>query len=62
MVIGFALVTGLGLSGYWLSRTRYTVKMLVLRKGGKQATFVTYGTFGLGQRAVTVPIKHVSIH
>lgn len=57
--LGFFLF-GTGLSGYWLARTMNTVRRLVLRKGGKHITIVTYGLFGANSRYTTVPVSHCS--
>jgi hypothetical protein len=51
--------TGAGISGYWLSRTLKTVRRIILRKGGKHVTIVTYGLFGPYSRSTTVPVQHV---
>jgi hypothetical protein len=57
--VGFFLF-GLGLSGYWISRTLKTVRRLILKKGGKHVTIVTYGLFGPYNRYTTIPVQHVS--
>ncbi len=54
------LLFGTSLSLYWLSRNMNTVRRLVLRKGGKHVTIVTYGLFGVSSRHSTVPIQQVS--
>ncbi len=51
--------SGCGLSCYWLLRTTNTVRRLVLRKGGKHITLVTYGILGSTSRVRTVPVTHV---
>merc|ERR1712066_1156328 len=51
---------GVGLSGYWLSRTLNTVRQLVLRKGGKHLTIVTYGVLGRSSKFTTIPLAHCS--
>merc|ERR1712038_1407194 len=53
---------GVGLSGYWLSRTLNTVRQLVLRKGGKHLTVVTYGILGRSSKFTTIPLNHCSAH
>ena len=37
---------GAGLSSYWAVRTMYTVRRLVLRKGGKHVSIQTYSLTG----------------
>lgn len=59
VAFGFFLF-GCGLSGYWLSRSMNTVRRLVLRKGGKHVTIMTYGILGKTTRQVTVPVSHCS--
>ena len=54
-------ISGVGLSGYWLVRTTNTVRQLVLRKGGKHLTVVTYGILGRSSKFTTIPLNHVSI-
>ena len=45
--IGIAyFLFGAGLSSYWALRTLYTVRRLVLRKGGKHVSIQTYGLTG----------------
>lgn len=39
--------------------TLRSVRFLILRKGGQDVTFVTYGPFG-HNRIMTVPLKNVS--
>ena len=58
----FVKISGVGLSGYWLVRTTNTVRQLVLRKGGKHLTVVTYGLLGRSSKFTTIPLNHVSIH
>jgi len=53
---------GVGLSGYWLVRTTNTVRQLVLRKGGKHLTVVTYGILGRSSKFTTIPLNHCSAH
>ena len=53
------VVAGLSLGVYWLTRVMYTVRRLVLRKGGKSVTIVTYGPFAVNSKAITVPLSHV---
>ena len=53
--------TGSGLTCYWMARTMNTVRQLVLRKGGKFITIVTYGPFGKRSKHSTVPVAHVSV-
>ena len=53
-------ISGVGLSGYWLVRTTNTVRQLVLRKGGKHLTVVTYGILGRSSKFTTIPLSHVS--
>ena len=55
-VICFVL-KGVSLSAYWISRSMHTVRRIVLRKGGKYVTIVTYGLFGYTSRYAT---KHIS--
>ena len=43
-----------------MSRTMNTVRRLVLRKGGKHITLVTYGMFGNKSKVKTIPVNHVS--
>lgn len=50
-------IFGTALSGYWISRSMNTVRRIVLRKGGKYVTIVTYGVLGYTSRYVT---RHVS--
>ena len=50
---------GVGLCVYWLIRNTHTVRRLILRKGGKNVTFVTYGLTGVSSRHITVPLYHV---
>merc|ERR1712142_488829 len=59
VAVGF-FIFGACLSGYWMSRTMNTVRRLILRKGGKHVTVITYGLFGANSRMITVPITHVS--
>ncbi len=59
VAMGFFLF-GASLSVYWLARNTSTVRRLVLRKGGKHVTIVTYGVMGVNSRLTTVPISHVS--
>ncbi|TRY61819.1 hypothetical protein TCAL_04387 [Tigriopus californicus] len=47
---------GLSLSTYWLLRSRHTVRRLILRKGGKLLTIVTYGFVGTGSKTITLPV------
>ncbi len=53
------LLPGCGISAYWVLRTMSTVRRLVLRKGGKHVTLITYGIFGRGSKPMTVPVSHV---
>ncbi len=57
----FVLFVGLGLSGYWLTRTMNTVRRVVLRKGGRYVTIVTYGVLGFTSRHTTKPVSQVSV-
>ena len=50
-----------GLGAYGLSRVMYSVRRLILRKGGKNVTLVTYGLFGVNSKHVTVPLSSVSL-
>ena len=54
-------IFGVCVSFYWLLRTSNTVRRVVLRKGGKHVTIVTYGLFGVTSRHSTVPINQVSM-
>ena len=47
------------MTAYWLLRSLSTVRQLILRKGGKHVTLVTYGLFGKSSRVTTVPVNHV---
>uniref|UniRef100_A0A0K2SXI8 Transmembrane protein 223like [Bombyx mori] n=1 Tax=Lepeophtheirus salmonis TaxID=72036 RepID=A0A0K2SXI8_LEPSM len=51
---------GIGLTTYWFLRTGRTIRRVVLRKGGKYVTLVTYGLLGIGSKYSTVPITHCS--
>eukprot|EP00096_Caligus_rogercresseyi_P012710 TRINITY_DN5419_c0_g1_i2.p1 TRINITY_DN5419_c0_g1~~TRINITY_DN5419_c0_g1_i2.p1 ORF type:complete len:206 (-),score=49.22 TRINITY_DN5419_c0_g1_i2:43-660(-) len=51
---------GLGITSYWILRTGRTIRRVVLRKGGKYVTLVTYGLMGLGSKYSTVPLNHCS--
>ena len=55
-----AAVSLFGLGAYGLSRVVYSVRRLILRKGGKNVTLVTYGLFGVNSKHVTVPLSSVS--
>jgi len=55
-------IFGVSLSGYWLGRTMNTVRQLVLRKGGKHLTIVTYGLLGRSSKFTTIPLSHCSAH
>ena len=48
-----------GCAFYWLVRTLYLVRRLVLRKGGRHVTIVTYGLLGATSKNTTVPLSHV---
>ncbi|KAG8229106.1 hypothetical protein J437_LFUL009575 [Ladona fulva] len=55
----FCFIIGYGiLAGSWMF-TLKSVRYLVLRKGGKEVTFVTYGPFGKN-RMLTVGLENVS--
>ena len=54
------IVAGAGLSAYWMSRTLNTVRRVVLRKGGKYVTIVTYGILGFTSKHTTKAVSHVS--
>ena len=60
VAIGF-FAFGAGCAFYWLVRTLYLVRRLVLRKGGRHVTIVTYGLLGATSKNTTVPLSHVSI-
>ena len=60
MFIFIFAASGVSLSGYWLVRTMNTVRQLVLRKGGKHITIVTYGILGRSSKFTTIPLNHVS--
>ena len=60
--IGFGLLGG-GISFYWLLRTLFTVRRLILRKGGKYITIVTYGILlGFNSKTTTIPLARVRIY
>ena len=44
-----------------MSRTLNTVRRLILRRGGKHVTIVTYGILGGMSKQFTVPVTHVRI-
>ena len=54
------IAAGAGLSTYWLSRNLNTVRRVVLRKGGKYVTIVTYGILGFTSKHTTKAVSHVS--
>lgn len=56
-VLCFILGYGI-LAGSWMF-TLKSVRFLILRKGGKEVTFVTYGPFG-NNRIMTVPLQNIS--
>jgi hypothetical protein len=53
------LFSGSGICSYWLTRNLNTVRRLVLRKGGKHLSIITYGIFGKSSKVTTVPVQHV---
>ena len=53
------LTFGCGLGLYWIMRNMYLVRRVILRKGGRHVTIVTYGTLGVSSRTTTVPLTHV---
>ena len=53
-------LTGIALTGYWANRAMKTVRRVVLRKGGKYVTIVTYGLLGFTSRYTTKAVSHVS--
>jgi hypothetical protein len=55
----FVVFVGVALSGYWISRTMNTVRRVVLRKGGKYVTIVTYGILGFSSRYTTKAVSQV---
>jgi len=61
VAIGF-FAFGAGCAFYWLVRTLYLVRRLVLRKGGRHVTIVTYGLLGATSKNTTVPLSHCSGH
>jgi len=61
-IAGAFFIFGVSLSGYWLVRTLNTVRQLVLRKGGKHLTIVTYGLLGRSSKFTTIPLSHCSAH
>lgn len=56
--IAFFLMSG-GFWVYWLLRNYYTVRRIILRKGGSFVTIVTYGLTGVSSRNITIPLKAV---
>merc|ERR1712080_334455 len=59
--VGIAtFIFGISLSGYWISRTTRTVRRVVLRKGGKYVTIVTYGILGFSSRYTTKAVSQCS--
>lgn len=59
-LLHFYLVSpGTTLSGYWLLRNTATVRRLVLRKGGKHVSIVSYGLYGKNSVNITVPVNNV---
>ena len=56
-LLGAVSLFGLGV--YGLTRVVYSVRRLILRKGGKNVTLVTYGLFGVNSKHVTVPLSSV---
>ena len=50
---------GVCISVYWLLRNMNTVRRVILRKGGKHLTLITYGLFGITSRQLTFPVSHV---
>ncbi len=60
--VGIAFfLAGVSLCAYWVLRNLHTVRQLVLRRGGKHLTIVSYGFTGGMSRVSTVPVVHVSI-
>ena len=59
-VPNFFDLTGIALTGYWANRAMKTVRRVVLRKGGKYVTIVTYGLLGFTSRYTTKAVSHVS--
>ena len=59
-VPNFVDLTGIALTGYWANRAMKTVRRVVLRKGGKYVTIVTYGLLGFTSRYTTKAVSHVS--
>lgn len=59
--IGLAyFLFGCSISSYYVIRTLYTVRRLVLRKGGKYVSIQTYGLTGGVGKVVTVPVVSCS--
>ena len=56
-----AFTFGASMAFYWLLRNLYLVRRLVLRKGGRHVTIVTYGITGVNSKTTTVPLTHVRI-
>jgi len=57
VAFGF-FIFGVSLSTYSLSTLLNTVRRLVLRKGGKHVTIISYGVLGTNSRQLTVPVSH----
>lgn len=51
---------GVALSGYGISRSLNTVRRVVLRKGGKHVTIVSYGVLGYTSRYTTRAVSQCS--
>merc|ERR1712059_77974 len=51
---------GAALSSYYCVRTLYTLKRIVLKKGGKYVAFQTYGLLGTNSAFFNVPVVHCS--
>ena len=48
------------MTGYWANTAMKTVRRVVLHKGGKYVTIVTYGFLGFTSRYTTKAVSHVS--
>ena len=48
------------MTGFWANRAMKTVRRVVLHKGGKYVTIVTYGFLGFTSRYTSKAVSHVS--
>lgn len=52
---------GACLCSYWLIRNLYTVRRVILRKGGQSVVIVSYGLTGVRSRLRIVPLNQVKL-